>query len=168
MSDTQPGAYGVVDLPEQPFVGVTRTVTMTTMNEIADEIPGLVGWVLDHGYAPAGAPFLRYLVIDMDRELVVQAGVPMPEPVGTDGGVECGSLPAGRYASTRHVGHPDDLVGVTAQLLWWADEAGLRFDVQPGPRGDQWAGRVEWFETNPMEQPDMSQWVTRLTFKLAD
>ena len=31
-----------------------------------------------------------------------------------------------------------------------------------------WANRVEWNETNPMEQPDMDQWVTRLTFKLAD
>ena len=71
MADPQPGAYAVVDLPEQPFVGLTKTVTMTTMNEIADEIPGLVGWLLEQGYAPAGAPFLRYLVIDMDRAMVV-------------------------------------------------------------------------------------------------
>jgi hypothetical protein len=31
-----------------------------------------------------------------------------------------------------------------------------------------WANRVEWYETHPMEQPDMEEWVTRLTFKLAD
>jgi effector-binding domain-containing protein len=168
MSDPQPGAYAVVDLPEQPFVGVAKTVTMTTMNEIADEIPGLVGWLIEHGYAPAGAPFLRYLVIDMAADMVVQAGVPVEGPVETDRGHEVGTLPAGRYASTRHLGHPDGLYGATVGLLTWAGQEGLRFDKHPSERGEVWANRVEWYETNPVEQPDMDQWVTRLTFKLAD
>jgi effector-binding domain-containing protein len=168
MTDTRPSTYAVVDLPEQPFVGVTKTVTMTTIPEIADEIPGLIAWVLDHGYAPSGAPFLRYLVIDMARELVMQAGVPVASPVETAGDVEAGELPGGRYATTTHVGHPDELEGVTRRFLQWADGEGLRFDVRPSDHGDVWAGRIEWYETNPAEQPDMSQWVTRLTFKLAD
>jgi hypothetical protein len=29
-------------------------------------------------------------------------------------------------------------------------------------------GLLEAFQTNPMEQPDMSQWDTDLVFKLAD
>jgi effector-binding domain-containing protein len=160
--------FEIVDREAQPFVGITRTVTMTTINEIADKIPGLVGWVIERGQAPAGAPFLRYVVIDMERELVVQAGVPVAYPVEGDGTVESGELPAGRYASTRHVGHPVELEGVTARLLEWADREGLRFDVTPSRRGDRWASRIDWFETNPMEQPDMNQWVTLLTFKLAD
>jgi effector-binding domain-containing protein len=168
MSDSQPRAYSVVDLPEQPFVGVTKTVTMSTMNEIADEIGGLVGWVLEHGHAPAGAPFLRYLVIDMAGDMVVQAGVPVAGQVETDGGLEVGTLPAGRYATTRHVGHPDGLYAATVGLLTWAGQEGLRFDKHPSEQGEVWANRVEWFESNPVEQPDMDQWVTRLTFKLAD
>ena len=56
MTENGPGAYAVIDLPEQSFVGVTKTVTMTTIPEIADEIPGLIGWLMNHGYAPAGAP----------------------------------------------------------------------------------------------------------------
>ena len=35
-------------------------------------------------------------------------------------------------------------------------------------RASRWTSRVEWFETNPVEEPDMDQWVSRLTFKLAD
>jgi len=168
ITEPQPSAYAVVDLPKQPFVGVTKTVTMTTMNEIADEIGGLVGWVLEHGHTPAGAPFLRYLVIDMAGDMVVQAGVPVAGPVETDGALEFGTLPPGRYASTRHRGHPDGLYDATVGLLTWAGQEGLRFDKHPSERGEVWVNRVEWYETNPMEQPDMDQWVTRLTFKLAD
>jgi RNA polymerase sigma-70 factor (ECF subfamily) len=168
MSDPGPGAYSVVDLPHQPFVGVTKTVTMRTIPEIADEIPGLIGWVMDHGYAPVGAPFLRYLVIDMAGELVIQAGVPVASPVETSGDVESGVLPSGRHATTTHVGHPDELEAVTGRLLQWADDEGLRFDVHPSDQGDVWASRIEWYETNPAEQNDMSTWVTRLTFKLAN
>ncbi|MEP6649240.1 MAG: GyrI-like domain-containing protein [Lapillicoccus sp.] len=97
MTDPQPRAYAVVTLPQQPFVGVTRTVTMTTMNEIADEIPGLVGWLGERGSTPAGAPFLWYLVIDMAADMVVQAGVPVAEAVQGDGRVEADQLPGGRH-----------------------------------------------------------------------
>lgn len=168
MSETDPDAYSVVELPAQRFVGITKGVTMTTMNEIADEIPGLVGWLGERGYAPGGAPFLRYLVIDMAGTMVVQAGIPVAEPVEGDGRVEAGELPAGRYASTTHVGHPDGLYNATVGLLTWAGGAGLAFDTHASPDGEVWASRVEWYETNPMEQPDMTQWVTRLTIKLAD
>ncbi|HWH98647.1 MAG TPA: GyrI-like domain-containing protein [Pseudolysinimonas sp.] len=168
MTEPAPGAFAIVDLPEQPFVGVTKTVTMTTIPEIADEIPGLIDWVLNHGYAPPNAPFLRYLVIDMAREFVIQAGVPVPSPVETDGDLESGVLPSGRYATTTHVGHPDELERVTGRFLQWANGEGLHFDVRRSDQGDVWASRIEWYETNPVEQPDMSQWVTRLTFKLTD
>ncbi|MDN5915046.1 MAG: aldehyde dehydrogenase family protein [Pseudonocardia sp.] len=49
----------VVERTEQPYVGITRTVTMTTMGEIADRIPVLIGRLAELGTAPAGAPFLR-------------------------------------------------------------------------------------------------------------
>jgi len=131
MSDPQPGAYAVIDLPEQPFVGVTKTVTMTTMYEIADEIPSLVGWLFERGHAPAGAPFLRYLVIDMARAMVVQAGVPVAGPVEVGGEVESDTLPAGRYASTTHVGHPDGLYDATVGLLTWAGNEGPQYQEDP-------------------------------------
>lgn len=134
MSEPPADAYTVVELPAQPFVGITKGVT-TTMTEIADEIPRLVGWLGERGYAADGPPFLRYLVIDMGGTMVVQAGVPVTEPVEGDAPVQAGELPV---------------------------------DKQRSPDGEVWANRVEWYETNPMEQADMDKWVTRLTFKLAD
>ena len=60
------------------------------------------------------------------------------------------------------------LIGATAALLAWAQEQGLTWDAHDDPEGTAWGGRLEVFLTNPMEQPDMSQWDTDLVFKLAD
>ncbi|WP_432562518.1 GyrI-like domain-containing protein [Kineococcus sp. SYSU DK003] len=151
-----------------PYVGTRRTVTMTTMADIADRIPEVVGWVLENGHAPAGAPFLRYLVIDMERELVVEAGIPVDGPVEAAGEVYAGTLPAGRYATVVHTGHPDDLVGATGDLLRWAEREGLAFDASPGPDGEVWGCRLENYLTDPREEPDMDRWETELAFRLAD
>ena len=160
--------YAIEDRPAQPVAGITKTVTMSTMNEIADEIPGLVGWLDEHGYARAGAPFLRYLVIDMAADMVVQAGVPVAEAIESYGRVAADELPAGRYLTTTHVGPYEGLYDATVGILRYAGTHGLSFDQHPSDKGDVWASRIEWYETNPAEQPDMSTWVTRLTFKLAD
>ncbi len=163
-----PGSPDVVERAEQPFVGITRTVTMRTIREVADEMPRLVAWLDQHGLAPAGAPFLRYLVIDMAKDMVLQAGVPVSGPVRVDGDIEAGSLPAGRYVTAVHTGHYDGLYGATAGLLRWAGERGLHFDKRPSESGEAWGSRLEFYDTDPVEQPDPATWVTRLAFRLAD
>ena len=157
----------VIDRDEQPYVGIRRAVTMQTFPEIADRMAGIYGWLAERGLEPAGPPFFRYLVIDMDRELVVEAGFPVAAPVEGDGEVFYDVLPAGRYVSVTHVGHPSELMGVTAELNAWADAQGLRWDVEQTPDGDRFASRLEIYKTDPRVQPDMSKWETELAFKLA-
>ncbi|MFI9379715.1 DUF6596 domain-containing protein [Kutzneria sp. NPDC052558] len=157
----------VIDRAAQPYVGIRRTVTMQTFPEIADRMAGIAGWLAARGLEPAGAPFFRYLVIDMERELVVEAGFPIAAPVQGDGEVFSDVLPAGRYASVSHVGHPSELMGVTAELLAWLDGQGLRVDAESTPAGDRFASRLEIYRTDPRVQPDMSKWETELAFKLA-
>jgi RNA polymerase sigma-70 factor (ECF subfamily) len=158
----------VIERDAQPYVGIRRTVTMRTISEIADQIPVLAGWLGQRGIAPAGAPFLRYVVIDMDRELVIEAGFPVAGPVEGAGEVFYDVLPAGRYASVIHVGHPSGLYGATAELTAWADAQGLRWDAEQTPDGDKFACRLENYLTDPRVQPDMDKWETELAFKLAD
>ncbi|MFD2079432.1 GyrI-like domain-containing protein [Actinopolymorpha cephalotaxi] len=157
----------VVERPEQPYAGITGRVTMTTMNEIADRMPGVFGWLAERGIAPAGAPFFRYHVIDMERELEVEVGVPVASPVDDDGPIRAGVLPAGKYVTLTHVGHPDRLIEVTAKLLEWAADRDLAFDVEKSERGDRWGSRLEIWHTNPAEEPDPSKWETELAFRLA-
>ena len=158
----------IVDRPAQPYVAVRRTVTMQTFPEIADRLPGLFGWLAERGVAPVGPPFFRYLVIDMERELDVEAGVPVAAPVDGDGEVLAGELPAGRYATTTHVGHPDELIAVTGAFQDEAAAQGLTFDTTETERGTRWGCRLELLLTNPAEQPDLNKWETTLAYRLAD
>lgn len=153
---------------DQPYVAIRRSVTMQTLNEIADRLPELFAWVGARGIAPAGAPFFRYNVIDMERDLEIEAGVPVAAAVEGDGEVISGNLPAGEYVTVVHVGHPDELVAATAELLDWAARKGLRWDVRQSDRSERWGCRLEVYRTNPAEKPDPGSWETELAFRLAD
>jgi effector-binding domain-containing protein len=167
MSDSTP-TYAVVHRAPQPAATVTRTVTMATMSEIADAIAPLLDWLAARGQAPSGPPFLRYLVIDMAADMVVQAGVPVAVAVEGDEHVEPDELPAGDYLTTVHVGPYEGLYGATGALLAHAGRHRLTFDKHPSDAGEVWASRLEWYETSPVEEPDPSRWITRLEFKLAE
>jgi effector-binding domain-containing protein len=125
------------------------------------------GWLDGHGLAPAGPPFFKYNVIDMARELEMEAGVPVATAISGDDQVVAGVLPAGRYATLTHMGHPSELMAATKALLDWAAEQDLTWDVTPSEDGDRWACRLENYLTDPSQEPDMSKWVTQLAFKLA-
>ena len=151
----------------QPYVAVRARVTMAEIAAFVPRVGEVFGWLDSHGLAPAGPPFFKYNVIDMARELEMEAGVPVPAAVDGDDQVVAGVLPAGRYATLIHVGHPSELMAATKTLLDWAAEQGLTWDVTPGADGDRWACRLENYLTDPSQEPDMSKWVTQLAFKLA-
>jgi effector-binding domain-containing protein len=152
---------------EQPYVAVRAKVTMGEIEAFARRFGEVFGWLDRHGLAPAGPPFFKYNVIDMARELEMEAGVPVAAAVAGDDRVVAEVLPAGRYATLTHVGHPSELMAATKALLDWAAEQGLTWDVTPSEDGDRWACRLENYLTDPDQEPDMSKWVTQLAFKLA-
>ncbi|HET6748231.1 MAG TPA: GyrI-like domain-containing protein [Actinomycetes bacterium] len=163
-----PTAPRIVERAEQPYVAVSGRVTMQTIGAIADRLPEVFAWLGARGLEPAGAPFFKYDLIDMERQLEVEAGVPVAAAAAGDGEVVAGVLPAGRYASLTHVGHPDELVQATTALLDWAAQQGLAWDMTETPEGERWGCRLEVYKTDPAEQPDMSKWETELLFRLAD
>ena len=167
MSEATNPTYAVVRRPARPAVTVTRTVTMATLKEVADTIPSLLDWLAAHGQVPAGPAFLRYLVIDMAADMVVQAGVPVAVAVPGDERVEADELPAGDYLTTVHVGPYEGLYGATGALLAHAGRHGLKLDHHPSDAGDVWVSRLEWYETDPSVEPDPARWATRLEMKLA-
>lgn len=156
----------ILERPAAPYVAVRRAVTMETIHMIADQVPAVLSRLAARGVTPAGPPFLRYLLIDMDRELVVEAGVPVAEAAAVDDGLETGVLPGGRYVVASVLGHPDELVAVTGEFLAWAESRGLEWDVETGPSGERWGCRLESFLTDPREQPDLRLWRTELAFRL--
>ena len=128
----------IVQRAAQPYAGISAWVTMAAVGSVADRIPEIFGWLGGRGVAPAGAPFFRYHVIDMERQLLVEAGLPVASPVDDDGQVRGGTLPAGRFAVMTHTGAPDTLMAATSALLDWAQERGLAFDVSDTEDGEKW------------------------------
>jgi effector-binding domain-containing protein len=158
----------IVTRAEQPYVAITGHVTMAEIGPFARRTGEVFGWLGARGLAPDGPPFLKYNVIDMARQLEIETGVPVAAPVDGGGEIISGVLPAGRYATVTHVGHPSELMGVTGALLDWAAGQGLTWDVSPDADGERWGSRLEFYLTDPGEEPDMSKWATQLAFRLAD
>jgi effector-binding domain-containing protein len=152
----------------QPYMGISAWVTMGAVGSVADRIPEIFGWLGARGIAPAGPPFFRYNVIDMERQLLVEAGVPVVSAVEDDGDVRAGTLPAGRFAVMTHTGAPETLMAATSVLLDWAEARGVVWDVSQADGGEQWGCRLEFYLTDPAVQPDTSKWQTELAFRLAD
>jgi effector-binding domain-containing protein len=157
----------IVTRSEQPYVAIRARVSMAELGGLGERLGEVFGWLGARGLAPAGAPFFKYNVIDMARELELEAGVPVATAVDGDDHMVSGVLPAGRYATLTHVGHPSELAQVTGALLDWAAGQGLRWDMSPADGGERWACRLETYLTDPGQEPDMSKWETQLAFRLA-
>jgi len=153
---------------EQPYVAISTRVPMSGLAGVGARLGEVFAWLGARGVAPAGPPFFKYNVIDMASYLEVEGGVPVAQAMEGDTQVLSGVLPAGRYATLTHVGHPDELLDVTRSLLAWASEQGLKWDMSPGDDGERWGSRLEFYLTDPAVEPDMNKWVTQLAFRLAD
>ncbi len=158
----------IVERESKPYVAVRGVVTMATFPAIADRIPEVFTWLATREIAPAGPPFLRYLVIDMPDRLEVEAGIPTEDTVEGDGDVVSGVLPAGRFVTTTHLGDYTGLVNTTAEMMAWAAERDLKWDIADSPLGQRWGCRLEVLQTSPRFVPEPAEWITDLVFRLAD
>lgn len=151
----------------QPYIYVPFTVSMRQMQKPAREgFPQIFAHLEKHGLQPVGAAFYNYRRIDMASTLDVEAGIAVKALGPEEGNVRNGTLPAGNFIGLSWTGHPDKLMTVTGMLIGWVKETGQKFDVEEKPDGDHFACRLEIYESDPAEVPDMNDWVTTLAFKL--
>jgi hypothetical protein len=84
----------------QPYVARRTQATMAELGTLIPHYHAQVyAWLREHGVAPAGAPFIRYRVIDMAATLDIELGVPIAVAMPGDADIIVDSLPAGRYAA---------------------------------------------------------------------
>jgi effector-binding domain-containing protein len=152
------------------YAGIQATVPMDGISAAVDEaFPELFGWLAGSGIAPAGPPFIRFLVIDMEALLQLELGVPVAAPVTGSGRIRPGLLPAGRYVVLRHVGPydgPEGLIPANAALQQWARDHGLEFDMRDTQEGSAWGSRLEEYITDPSREPDPAKWETDVAYLL--
>jgi effector-binding domain-containing protein len=150
----------------QAYAGLPLTVTMETLPGAVDAgFPELFGWLGAHEVAPAGPPFIRYHVIDMEGELELELGVPVAVPVPGGDRIRPGVLPGGRYVTLLHTGPYDGLVAANAALQDWARRNGVA--LASSADGRHWPGRVEHYLTDPSAEPDPARWQTEVAYLTA-
>ena len=157
----------IVDRPARTYVYVPFTVPMEDMQRPANEgFPQLFDYLQRHGLTQTGPAFYNYRRIDMADTLDVEAGVAVESLGPEEGAVKTGTLPAGKFLTLTWTGHPDKLMTVTGMLIGWAKETDTAFDVVEKLDGDHFACRLELYESDPVDVPNMDEWVTVLEFKL--
>jgi effector-binding domain-containing protein len=153
---------------QQPYMGIRTQVPMKAFSKI---IPSLLdevfAWLGKQGIPPAGAPFIRYHVIDMAGIMDVELGVPASTDAPGDGRVQPGVLPAGQYAALVYRGNRNGIKGNRA-LLDWAAQQGLALDHWSTEKGDAFASRYESFLSDPAEEPHQDKWETEVAIRLKD
>ncbi|MGI9147955.1 MAG: GyrI-like domain-containing protein [Chloroflexota bacterium] len=159
----------IEDRQPQHYLAVRAQVTMQDLASAVElAFPEVFAYLAKQGVAPAGAPLIRDLVIDMARALDVAIGVPVAAAVDGAGRVSGGVLPAGRYATLVYTGDYSGLVDANAALLDWGARQGLVWDQSATDAGDAFGGRVEFYLSDPRLEPDSSKWQTEVAIRLAD
>jgi effector-binding domain-containing protein len=159
----------IVDRPEQHTVGIRAWVALPEFSSVIDKLfPEVFAWLEKQGIAPAGAPFIRYHVINMETQMEVEIGVPVAKAVPGNGRVSADVLPAGRYATLLYTGHYSGLMEANGVLIDWAKEKGIKWDRWDDARGDAFRSRYESYITDPGKEPNPDKWETEVAIKLAD
>ena len=97
-----------------------------------DQLPNVIGpayqrigaYLGARGIEPAGPPYVGYHNEDM-QDLEIEIGFPIAEVIKPEGEFEEGSIPAGEYASTLHVGPYSDFEQAYARLSTWLEEQAI-------------------------------------------
>jgi effector-binding domain-containing protein len=113
----------------------------------------------------AAQPFIRYHVIDMDAELEIEIAAPVAAAVPGSGRVQAGELPAGRYVTLVHTGPYNGLVAANAALQDWARDQGISLECSQD--GHRFRGRVEFYPTDPREEPDTAKWQVEIAYLIS-
>ena len=158
------------DRAAQHYVAIRTQVTMQELG--TGVIPQLHSevftWLKQQDIAPAGAPFIRYLVINMMEKLDIELGWPVASALSGEGRITPGVLPAGRYASLIYTGSYEDLIKANAALLDWGAQNGIMWDKREAENGDEFGARFESYIKDPGNEPDPAKWETEVAIRVAD
>ncbi|HLQ18620.1 MAG TPA: GyrI-like domain-containing protein, partial [Tabrizicola sp.] len=149
----------IVSHPPQPVLVRRANVTMGSLDTIG---PATLDAVRDAMAAEriraTGPGFFRYDLINMACDMQMAFGYPVAPGTTAPGDLSLETLPAGRYISVTHNGHPDELYDVNILLIEWSKVRQVQWDVEETPEGDRFAARLEIFHTDA--GPPSDAWVT--------
>lgn len=151
----------------QPYVAIPAQASLSEWGEVTVLVGEVLGWVAQRGLEIAGPPFFRYWTIgDHTRPFRLAVGVPLLQAVPCEGRIVSGAIPAGRYATAVHRGHPDTLMRTIRTLDEWMERNDLRPRQEHSDGATTWSGRFEFYRTDPKVEPDLERWEIELAYLL--
>jgi effector-binding domain-containing protein len=155
----------LVTRPAQPSIVVPVEASLNEWNRAIEKIPEVIGWIQSNEIEPASPLFFRYLRIgDETRPFQLEIGFALNEHVEGSGNVVASELPGGTYLTYLHHGHPDKLFEISETLAQWASENGVECDVTSDGIFEHWAGRFDFFLTDPEMEPDRDNWEIKIAW----
>lgn len=125
-------------------------------NEIPEKLPPLIpelfNWLNLKKIKSAGAPFFRYLNMD------VEVDIPVHLHISGDNRIQPGSFPEGRYVEVTYTGPYGNLPQVHSELEKWKEKNNVRVK----------GGGTEFYPTDPAVEPDPEKWQTIIISRIDD
>ena len=134
-----------------------RTTVADLPKTIGDFLQAVWARLERAGVRPTGPPFTRYHSAADLRDLEIEAGFTVPQPMAGEGDVQPGRLPGGEVIATDHFGRYEDLPDAGVALEAWMvanDRAAA---------GPNW----EYYWSDPGAEADPAHWRTEVIKPLA-
>ncbi len=84
------------------------------------------------------------------------------------GKVVASEMPGGTYLTYLHHGHPDKLFETYESLSKWTSENNVECDVTNDGTSEHWAGRFEFYLTDPEVEPNRENWEIKIAWLTRD
>lgn len=147
------------ELAEQPVLGMRF---ISSIDKIAQDIGSSYGTIFGllgmRQVPPTGPPFALYYDKEMnEQDIDMETCVPVTGEVEGEGEVEYHVLPAGKYATTMHMGPYSEMAPTYQAMLEWMREKGL--EPQTPVR--------EVYLNDPAKVADPKEIMTRIVWPVA-
>lgn len=149
----------------QPYIAIPIQAKLQVRSETVALIEELKTWISSRKLKISGPLFYRYWIMSYaDEPLTMEVGFPVCTGVDGDNRVKAGNIPTGTFATLVHCGHPDTIKRSADLLHSWAKQQSLQWRKHRQDNHNVWAGRFEFYLTNPANEPDPNKWRTALAF----
>lgn len=155
---------------KQNYVAVRMAVPIPFGKYLQPAWNEVHAWMIQKKVEPSGLAIIRYLTTDMSKELDIDVGFTVDRAVKGDEHITADSLPAGRYATLLYTGpyKGKGIYKATVALLEWAQENKVKWDTSRKKGVEWWAGRMEFYFSDPAVDLDPKKFKTELAFKVKE
>jgi effector-binding domain-containing protein len=155
---------------KQHYVAIRMAVPIPFGKYLQPAWDEVYDWLIERKLKPSGPSMIRYLTTDMSKELDIDVGFTVDNPVKGNDRILADFLPAGNYAALLYTGpyKGKGIFKATVALLEWAKENKVKWNITKKKGVEWWNGRTEFYFSDPAIENDPTKFKTELAFLTAE